>query len=199
MARLESRADAPDAGQPLTPTIPGDRVRLRGFEELDVGAVFEAAKDPGVRLLTGLEADQSSAQRYVARQELRSQRGLGHSWVIVDAARGYAVGQIGMWIRATAPDGRTGYMEEAHGRAALGYWVKPGARSQGFATAALQAASEWALSQPDIERLELFVEPSNGASLRVALGAGYQREGLLRSYQRIGHERRDMIVLARLS
>lgn len=45
-------------------------------------------------------------------------------------------------------------------------------------------------------RVQLFVEPSNEASVRTARGAGYEPEGLLRSYQEIGGRHRDVLVFA---
>ncbi len=47
-----------------------------------------------------------------------------------------------------------------------------------------------------MHRIELLIEPWNAASLRTAENAGYQREGLLRSYMEIGGRRRDMVLYA---
>lgn len=48
------------------------------------------------------------------------------------------------------------------------------------------------------ERLELYVEPWNEASWRTAERVGFRREGLLRQYQYVGSERRDMYVYSLL-
>lgn len=58
----------------------------------------------------------------------------------------------------------------------------------------MTALTTWAGSLPEVKRLELFVEPGNEGSWRVAEARGYQREGLLRSWQLVGAERRDMYV-----
>jgi RimJ/RimL family protein N-acetyltransferase len=123
---------------------------------------------------------------------------LGFSFAIAEATSDRLVGQIGLWLRARAPDGATGYLEEAHGRAALGYWVAPAERGRGYASDALNAVSAWALSREDVHRLELFIEPTNDRSWRAAERARFQREGLVRSWQQIGDERRDMYVYSRL-
>ena len=47
---------------------------------------------------------------------------------------------------------------------------------------------------PGLHRVQLFVEPSNEASVRTARGAGHEPEGLLRSYREIGGRRRDLLV-----
>ncbi|MDV6277748.1 GNAT family protein [Rhodococcus erythropolis] len=58
--------------------------------------------------------------------------------------------------------------------------------------------SEWAQTTLKIPRLELYVEPWNAASLRTADNAGFTREGLLRSWQEVGGERKDMYMLSKL-
>lgn len=177
------------------PTIAGPRVILRPFQETDVDVVDEAAADPYICLMTGLGSGaQDEAATYVRGQSRRAELDLGVSWAIVEATSGRAVGQIGIWLRAVAPDGSTGYREEAHGRAALSYWMAPSHRRRGYIATALDAASSWALARPDVHRLELFIEPANVGSWRAAESSGYEREGLLRSWQRLGDERRDMYV-----
>jgi ribosomal-protein-alanine N-acetyltransferase len=56
----------------------------------------------------------------------------------------------------------------------------------------------WALGELRISRLQLYVEPWNVASQRTAERVGFQREGLLRSWQQVGEERRDMIMYSML-
>jgi ribosomal-protein-alanine N-acetyltransferase len=181
------------------PRLTQGRVVLRAFRPSDVGVTQRAAEDPYIRLLTGLEpGDVEGADAYLRRQALRSKRGLGASFAIADVVSDRLVGQIGLWLRGFAPDGATGYKEEAHGRAALGYWVAPGERGKGYATDALNGVSAWALERDDVHRLELFIEPSNEPSWRAAERARYHREGLLRSWQMIGDTRRDMYVYSRL-
>ena len=183
----------------IVPCITSGLVLLRGFRTDDVSVIQQAASDPYIRLLTGLElGDAAGATGYMKRQALRTERGLGFSFAVAEAATDRLVGQIGLWLRDRAPDGATGYLEEPHGRAALGYWVAPQDRGRGYATDALNAASSWALARDEVQRLELFIEPSNEPSWRAAERARFQREGLLRRWQPIGDERRDMFVYSRL-
>jgi len=84
------------------------------------------------------------------------------------------------------------------GRASLGYWLAGSARGQGVAAEALRAVVRWALGDLRIPRLQLCVEPWNVASVRTAERAGFRREGLLRSWQQVGEERRDMIMYSML-
>ncbi len=86
----------------------------------------------------------------------------------------------------------------AKGRANVGYWVAARHRGQGVASRALGMISTWGPGLPSVHRLELYVEPWNEASWRSAEHAGYQREGLLRSWQVVGDERRDMYMYSLL-
>jgi RimJ/RimL family protein N-acetyltransferase len=64
------------------------------------------------------------------------------------------------------------------------YWVSPAARGRGVATRALRLLSRWAFEDAGIERLWLEIEPGNDASHRVALKAGFLREGVFRAHCR---------------
>ena len=73
--------------------------------------------------------------------------------------------------RGTTPD-----------RAWVGYWLAPAARGRGLATRAVRLVAAWAFTDPTLERLELMTLVGNDASGRVALRAGFRREGILRRY-----------------
>lgn len=93
------------------------------------------------------------------------------------------VGNIGLWLR-----------ELDAGRARAGYGIAPGMRGQKFASDALGALTAFAWTIPALHRIELYIEPWNSASIRTAERAGYEREGLLRSYQEIAAARSDMYL-----
>jgi ribosomal-protein-alanine N-acetyltransferase len=120
---------------------------------------------------------------YVDRQHHRLREGAGYSFAIADMRTDEAVGNIGLWMR-----------DIEFGRASTGYWIAPQFRRRGYLTAALHAVTTWALTIAEVERLELYVEPWNEGSWRAAEHAGYQREGLLRAWQRVGDARKDMFM-----
>ncbi len=159
---------------------------LRAFADTDASLIVSASIDPLIPLITTVPPGASigEAQAYVTRQNGRYSEGLGYSFAIADAATDDAVGQIGLWTRDA---NRTG-------RASIGYWVAPGFRRRGYAGAALAALVAWALELPELDRLELYVEPWNEGSWRAAERCGFRREGLLRGWQRVGDERRDMLM-----
>jgi ribosomal-protein-alanine N-acetyltransferase len=86
------------------------------------------------------------------------------------------------------------FLEHERGDAGLGnvsYWVLSRHRGHGYATRGLRLAARWALQSLGWARVQLWVEPDNEASLRVAEAAGFIREGVLRSYGAIEGRRCD--------
>ena len=172
------------------PVLQSAPVRLRPWRDEDASLVVSVALDPLIPLVTTVPASGSAQDvaAYVARQQRRLADGVGFSFVIADLASDEPVGSIGLWTR-----------DLDAGRASTGYWVGPAFRRQGYAGAALRTLTTWALTIPEVERLELYVEPGNVGSCRAAESAGYEREGLLRSWQRVGDTRRDMYVYSVVS
>jgi len=171
------------------PPLEDARVRLRAFRDDDLALVRAASSDPLIPLITSVPTNDSEADAlaFIARQHDRLATGAGYSFAVADATTDAAVGQIGLWPRAVDPE-----------RASVGYWVAADFRGSGYATTALGLLSEWALSAGRFERLELAVEPWNEASWRLAELTGFKREGLMRRWQRVGDERKDMFLYARL-
>ena len=160
-------------------------VRLRPFAESDLDLVAELAADPYVPLIGSVPAVFSEAEglAYLERQRQRLTDGTGWSFAIAELESDRAVGSAGLWRQ----EGR---------RARAGYTVAPSARGRGYAKAGLRALTAFAWTQPDIERVELFIEPGNLASIAVARSCGYRAEGLLTRHVEIGGRLRDMLLYA---
>jgi [ribosomal protein S5]-alanine N-acetyltransferase len=171
---------------PAVPPAAGNIV-LREFSDKDAYLALELGQDAYVPLIGSLPAQptQHDAAGWVRRQRGRHAEGTGFSFAIADAQTGRAVGAIGLWLR-----------ELAAGRATAGYSVSPLYRRRGIASSALAAVTAFAWTIPALHRIELFIEPWNAGSMKVAASAGYEREGLLRSHQEIGGTRRDMFLYA---
>ena len=54
--------------------------------------------------------------------------------------------------------------------------------------------TDWAFATLCLGRVQVFVAPENLPALRLAERAGFQREGVLRSYWEIGGKRLDVVV-----
>jgi ribosomal-protein-alanine N-acetyltransferase len=150
--------------------------------------VLNAASDPLIPVLTTVPStqDPALAAGFIDRQHARAATRTGYSFAITDHAD-TAVGQIGLWLRNIDL-----------GRVSIGYWIAPDARRRGFAADALRTLTTWGERLPDVRRLELYVEPWNEGSWRTAEHAGFEREGLLRSWEQVGSERRDMFIYSRV-
>ena len=85
-----------------------------------------------------------------------------------------------------------------HGVGEAGCCVVPAARGRGVATDALRALTDWAFATLGLGRVQVFVAPENVAARRLAESAGFEREGVLRSYWEIGGKRVDAVILARI-
>jgi ribosomal-protein-alanine N-acetyltransferase len=171
------------------PSLDEPPARLRAFRADDAPLIAEAAADPLIPLITSVPVSGSRTDiaAYLDRQHRRPAEGTGYSFAIADAATDRAVGNIGLWTSHIST-----------GRASTGYWIAPRYRRRGYARAALTALTTWAGLLDPVKRIELFVEPSNEGSWRVAEACRYQREGLLRSWQQIGATRRDMYVYSHI-
>ncbi|MEU2095833.1 GNAT family N-acetyltransferase [Streptomyces globisporus] len=187
-----SAPDPDPAPEPLTvPSMSaGPDFVLRPWEMSDLPLVREASLDPYIPLITTIPApySEAAAEAFVRRQWERAATGAGYPFAIVRSRDRRPVGAIGLWLR-----------ELPEGRASLGYWLTDLARGQGVARAALRTVTGWALRDLGVPRLQLYIEPWNTASARIAEDIGFRREGLLRGWQQVGDERRDMAVYALLN
>ncbi len=169
------------------PVIEAGVLRLRGFTTGDVELIISASTDALIPLITTVPetSGEAEARAYIARQNGRLPSGVGHAFAIARTSDDLAVGYVGLTFAE-------------HGRASVGYWIGPDHRGHGHAALALGALGEWALADLSIPRLELYMEPWNEASIRTAEAAGFEREGLLRSWQVVGDARRDMWMYSRI-
>jgi RimJ/RimL family protein N-acetyltransferase len=134
-------------------------VRLRPWRSSDAAAVHAACQDPVIARFVPIPQPYTmdSAVDFIA-----------HS-AIVDAVSGELLGAISRH----GPDGH---------RAMYGYWLARGARGRGSATRALALIVDWTLATTDAIRLELYTDIENDASGRVAMRAGFEREGVRRAW-----------------
>ena len=173
----------------ILPALANDRVGLRAFRDEDIGLIQSVSSDPLIPLITTVPTNDSveDALAFIARQHSRLTTEAGYSFAIADPATDEAVGQIGLWPRAVDT-----------GRASIGYWLGAAFRGNGFGSGALGLVADWAFSS-GLQRLELAVEPWNEDSWHLAEGVGFRREGLMRQWQPVGDQRKDMFLYALLA
>jgi RimJ/RimL family protein N-acetyltransferase len=172
------------------PRLSDGVVALRRWERGDLDCVEAVSADPYITFITTVPTVWSPDEglQFVERQWSRLARGEGVSLAIALEDSGRACGCLTMMHRAGQWSGIVG----------LGYWVVPAVRRRGIGTRAVVLATGWALGLPGIARIEALVEPVNIASQRVVAAAGFEREGLLRSYLALGDRRADAIIYSRL-
>jgi RimJ/RimL family protein N-acetyltransferase len=75
----------------------------------------------------------------------------------------------------------------------------PWGRERGLAAEATRALAEWLLGKHGFERLELRAATGNTAPQRVAVKAGFTREGVLRNAGLIHAGRADLALYSKIS
>lgn len=170
-----------------TPDPSDGSVILREFTDQDAHLAVELGDDAYIPLIGRLPEHPTARQalEWINRQRDSLADRSGLSFAIAEVESGTAVGAIGLWLRNLSA-----------GRATAGYAVSPAHRGRGVAGSALKTLTTFAWTVPGLYRVELYIEPWNEHSIRVAETSGYQQEGLLRSHQEIGGSRRDMLLYA---
>jgi ribosomal-protein-alanine N-acetyltransferase len=164
-------------------------VVLRPFRSTDLPLVAELSRDPYVPLIGSIPQEYSdeAGLAYLARQHQRLTDGSGYSFAIAERDGDLAVGGAGLWLH-----------DRESGRATMGYVVARSVRRRGVASAALAALVAFAWTMADLRRLELYIEPWNTGSIRVAERCGFTFEVLLPDHLEIGGTRRDMLRYAQV-
>lgn len=175
---------------PPDPPLTDGVVILRLPQETDAPAIAAACRDPEIARWIPVPVPYrlEDARAFVAFAAEAWSSGREPTFVIADATSRALVGTIAVHRRPDEP-----------GKAAVGYWLAPGARGRGAATGAVLLAVRWAFGiEPALVRMELLTLVGNEASGRVALRAGFTREGVLRRYLPFRGELMDAVMFARL-
>lgn len=158
---------------------------LRPWTEADAPAIAAACNDPEIPRWIPVIPKPYTVDDALAFIRGEADARPEHSFAITE--RGTVVGSIGMTTDGT-------------GTGRIGYWCARDARGRGLTTRALRTLSRWGLEELGLGRLELFTDPDNVASQRVAEKVGFRREGILRSH--LLHpdgRRRDSVMFSLLS
>ena len=189
-----SKACSPTEVPPLPvpdPPLADGPTRVRGWRDEDLAARVEAWRDPGLMrfMLQQAPAEPSleDAAEWLAVREGRRESGQALFLVVAERDSDEAVGAVWLWN-----------VSLAEGCGEVGYWLLEHGRGRGHATRAVRLLVAYAFDRLGLERIELLTLPDNEPSKRVAERAGFQSEGLLRSYRRGGDRRAHMLIYSRL-
>jgi RimJ/RimL family protein N-acetyltransferase len=162
------------------PELPDETIRtglavLRPPRPSDAEEVAQACADPAIQRYIPLVPDpytSADALRWIIESRAAARAAGGTTLVAADPETDRPL--AGFALHPARPGGST---------AELGYWVAPWARRRGIATAGTAALAGWAHRQ-GVYRVELLTDPENWRSQRVAIAAGFRREGLRRGAER---------------
>jgi RimJ/RimL family protein N-acetyltransferase len=174
--------------RPPDPLLADETIRLVPLTRRHEPGVAALVREEDVRTYTRVPTDAPPgfAATWVARYE-EGWRDGSRAGFAIETPDGEFLG-LGMFVR----------LEREARQGEIGYVVGPAARGKGVATRALRLLTEWGFSDLGLERIELWIDTTNPGSERVAEGAGYLREGVLRSYWFKEEIRRDFGIWSRL-
>jgi [ribosomal protein S5]-alanine N-acetyltransferase len=164
-------------------------VRLRLIADADLPAIVAAARDPEIPRWTRVPEPygEEHARQFQRSATIGLAAGTDLPVLIADAADDRLLGAVGLHG-----------LDPSTGRCHAGYWVAAEARHRGIASRALGLLCGYGFDELDVKRIEVWIDPENVASLRVAERVGFTREGLLRSFMPIAGRRRDMLMYSLL-
>lgn len=167
------------------PEIAAGPYLLRKFQHTDLPLLREAAADPYIPLVTTVPSPftREAGEAFIERQWQRPARGEGYSFAIAHGSTGQAAGLA--WAS---------FANKVQHKISIGYWIVQSARGAGAATHALRAISKWTATLPEVDWLELYIEPWNAPSRRTAEKVGYRCEQLLQNWQTVSGTPRDMLL-----
>lgn len=148
---------------------------LRKYKKEDLYDRFTAIKenlDKISRWLSFCRPDYSEQQNllwYVAYPK-NWKRGIEFPFAIVEKSTGKYIGECVL-----------NHINYKHKVANITYWIKKEFSGKGIATKAVNLIAQFGFNELGLRRLEIFMEPENIASIKVAEKAGAQKEGLLRN------------------
>lgn len=179
---------ADTAALPAYPDRTDGVVTLRRWRSGDGADVARACTDPDTARWLPLPVPYTlqDGQDYV--DELvpaEWAEGVRANVAVTDALTGELLGAVGLGLR--------------DGIGEIGYWTAPWARGRGVAVRAARSHADWGFQALSLPRVELLADVGNTPSQRVAVAAGFTREGVLRAARAVprSSERADMVLFAR--
>lgn len=177
-----------------TPALEGGKIRLRvpqigDYREwAQLRADSRAFLEPWEPRWMPDELERTAWRMRINHYRQDHAQGSAMAFFIFEKGRGRLVGGI------TLGNIRHGVSKSAQ----VGYWIGQPYAGQGLMTEAVMALSRFAFGELKLHRIEAACIPKNIRSIRVLEKAGFQREGLLRSYLRINGAWQDHYLYARI-
>lgn len=177
---------------PSPPVLKGNKVTLRApamrdFREwAKLRGASRAFLEPWEPSWAADELDRGPWRQRLSRYRREFSQGAAMSLLIFENEQGRLTGGISMG------NIRRGVAQSAQ----IGYWMGEEHAGKGYMGAAIRLMLDHGFGVMRLNRIEAACIPENERSIRVLEKAGFQREGLLRSYLRINGAWRDHILYA---
>ncbi len=174
------------------PALKGERVHLRMPQPGDyrewaaLRAESRAFLEPWEPLWSPDELGRSAWRQRLSRYREDHANGSASAFFIFDNASGKLVGGI------TLGNVRRGVSQSGQ----IGYWIGERFAGRGLMLDALLLVVDFGFETLRLHRIEAACIPGNKRSIRVLEKAGFQREGLLRSFLRINGKWQDHYLYA---
>lgn len=174
------------------PALKGSRINLRLPEPNDhrewasLRQTSRAFLEPWEPRWSPDELERSAWRQRIRRYREDFEQGLAVAFFIFENRSGRLVGGI------TVGNIRHGVSQSGQ----IGYWIGERYAGQGFMLEAVRLVIGFAFETLRLHRIEAACIPDNARSVRVLEKAGFQREGLLRSYLRINGSWQDHYLYA---
>lgn len=169
------------------------RVALRPYQVEDAEALHAAIHESQTALehwlpgLVGQHQTIEQSQAFIVRaQELWAQRGKFHG-SLWEGSTGQFLGDLSITT-----------LDWSIPACTLGYWIRQSASGQGYMSEAVNLLTTYLLTEQHIQRVAVWCEHNNRASLAVAKRLGFVYEGTLRNAQRVGDRLCDFQVYSRI-
>lgn len=169
------------------PALKGSRINLRLPEPNDhrewasLRQTSRAFLEPWEPRWSPDELERSAWRQRIRRYREDFEQGLAVAFFIFENRSGRLIGGI------TIGNIRHGVSQSGQ----IGYWIGERYAGQGFMLEAVRLVIHFAFETLRLHRIEAACIPDNARSVRVLEKAGFQREGLLRSYLRINGSWQD--------
>ncbi|KHL01406.1 GNAT family N-acetyltransferase [Sinomonas humi] len=163
------------------------RLTLSAPNEGDETAIFEACQDPAIARFVPIPSpyERSDAGRFIHYAAAAWESGQELTWSI--RSQGALVGMTSLRLNDD--------------EAAIGYWIRAGARGRGYAKEAVSVVLDFGFAREglNLARVEWRAAVGNTASARVAESLGFSYEGTLRQGIQLTSGRHDCWIAGLLS
>ncbi|MFJ7247845.1 GNAT family N-acetyltransferase [Kitasatospora sp. NPDC098652] len=158
------------------------RVRVEEWERVKE-IRLAALQDPvaGIALLDTYESAAAKPDEFWQERTAGAAEGDAVHQLVAEAADGRWLGTMTVLLEQPGGNGALGgdvvTVPQTH---VVGVYVRPEARGTGLAHELIRAAQErsWALTEPKVQRVRLFVHEANARAEAMYLRAGFRRSGV---------------------